>query len=166
VNGEEPPAPSVYTKHIAFNCIPHIDAFLPDGYTKEEQKMVRETRKILEDETIQVSATTVRVPVYAGHAESVNVEFASPMPAAQARGILRDAPGVVVVDDPSVPDYPTPILSAGTDETYVGRIRDDLTVPYGLNLWVVADNVRKGAATNAIQIAERAIEAGFVAPKA
>lgn len=166
VNGEEPPPPSVYKKRIAFNCIPHIDAFLPDGYTKEEQKMVRETRKILEDETIQVSATTVRVPVYAGHAESVNVEFAAPMPAARARETLRSAPGVTVIDDPSAPDYPTPVLAAGTDQTYVGRIRDDLTVAHGLNLWIVADNVRKGAATNAIQIAERAAEAGLVTPKA
>jgi len=160
------PVCKVFPHPIAFNCIPHIDAFLPDGYTKEEQKMVRETRKILEDETIQVSATTVRVPVYAGHAESVNVEFASPMPATRAREILSGAPGVIVIDDPSVPDYPTPVLAAGTDETYVGRIRDDLTVAHGLNLWVVADNVRKGAATNAVQIAERAIEAGLVTPKA
>jgi len=166
VNGQEPPAPSVYKKRIAFNCIPHIDAFLPDGSTKEEQKMVRETRKILEDETIQISATTVRVPVYCGHAESVNVEFASALPAARAREILSGAPGVVVVDDPAVPDYPTPILAAGTDETYVGRIRDDHTVAHGINLWVVADNVRKGAATNAVQIAEKAIEAGLVTPKA
>ncbi len=141
---------------IAFNVIPHIDVFLEDGYTKEERKMMDETRKIMEAD-IRVTATTVRVPVFYGHAEAVNVAFAGPMDAARAREILAEAPGVAVVDDPATHDYPMPMEAAGTDAVWVGRIRDDHSCPNGLNLWVVADNVRKGAALNAVQIAEMAI---------
>ena len=144
----------VYPHQIAFNCLPHIDVFLENGYTKEEMKMVNETKKIMEDAGIAVTATTVRVPVFYGHSESVNVEFASEITPDKARELLKKAPGVTVSDDPSKNIYPLAILAAGKDDTFVGRIRTDESVKYGLNMWVVADNIRKGAALNAVQIAE------------
>jgi len=144
----------VYPHRIAFNCFPHIDVFLENGYTKEEMKMVNETKKIMGDDSIQVTATTVRVPVFYGHSESINIETERKLTPAQAREILAKAPGVKVVDDPSRNLYPMPLDAAGQDLTLVGRIREDFTIPNGLNLWVVADNIRKGAATNAVQIAE------------
>lgn len=144
----------VYPYQIAFNVLPHIDAFLENGYTKEEMKMVNETKKIMEDNSIQVTATTVRVPVFYGHSESVNVEFERDLSPDQARKVLKKAPGVKVVDDPSKNKYPLAILAAGKDDTFVGRIRRDESIPHGLNMWIVADNIRKGAALNAVQIAE------------
>lgn len=149
-----PAEPKVYPYQIAFNCLPHIDEFLPSGYTKEEMKMVNETRKIMGDASIQVTATTVRVPVYVGHSEAVNIETERKMTANEARALLSTAPGVVLYDDPSHNIYPMPLDVAGKDDVYVGRIREDESIPNGLNLWVVADNLRKGAATNAVQIAE------------
>jgi aspartate-semialdehyde dehydrogenase len=148
------PKKKVYPHRIAFNCLPHIDVFLENGYTKEEMKMVNETRKIMGDETIQVTATTVRVPVFYGHSESVNIETARKLSVAEARELLAAAPGVKLVDDPLKHQYPMPIEAAGQDLTLVGRIREDFSIENGLNLWVVADNLRKGAATNAVQIAE------------
>ncbi len=148
------PAPKVYPYQIAFNCLPHIDEFLPSGYTKEEMKMLNETRKIMGDQTIQVTATTVRVPVYVGHSEAVNIETEKKLSANEARAILSAAPGVLVYDDPAHKIYPMPLDAAGKDEVYVGRIREDESIQNGLNLWVVADNLRKGAALNAVQIAE------------
>jgi aspartate-semialdehyde dehydrogenase len=145
---------SVYPHQIAFNCLPHIDVFLENGYTKEEMKMVNETRKIMEDDSIRVTATTVRVPVFYGHSESVNVEFEREISPDEARKILSTAPGVVVADEPAKNIYPLAIYAAGKDETFVGRIRKDESVPNALNLWVVSDNIRKGAALNAVQIAE------------
>jgi aspartate-semialdehyde dehydrogenase len=145
--------PKKFTKNIAFNVIPHIDVFMDDGSTKEEWKMAAETRKIL-DPDIAVTATCVRVPVFIGHAEAVNVEFERPITEAQARAALKSAPGVSVVDHRVDEGYVTPQESAGEDPVYVSRIRKDPTVPSGLNLWVVADNLRKGAALNAVQIAE------------
>ncbi len=150
-----PIKPQVYPKQIAFNLLPHIDEFQDNGYTKEEMKMVWETQKILNDATIMVNPTAVRVPVFFGHSEAIHLELARPMLASEARSILMKAPGVKVVDDPKRLKYPTPQEhAAGHDEVYVGRIRQDISAPNGLNLWVVADNVRKGAAINAIQIAE------------
>jgi aspartate-semialdehyde dehydrogenase len=146
--------PKVYPYQIAFNCLPHIDDFLPSGYTKEEMKMVNETRKIMGDAAIQVTATTVRVPVYVGHSEAVNIETEQKLTANEARAILSTAPGVMLYDDPEHKIYPMPLDVAGKDDVYVGRIREDESIPHGLNLWVVADNLRKGAATNAVQIAE------------
>jgi aspartate-semialdehyde dehydrogenase len=144
----------VYPHQIAFNCLPQIDVFLENGYTKEEMKMVNETKKIMEDQTIQVTATTVRVPVFYCHSESVNVEFERELTPEAARKLLAKAPGVKVVDDPKKNLYPLAIYAAGKDDTFVGRIRKDESVKYGLNLWIVADNIRKGAALNAVQIAE------------
>jgi len=144
----------VYPRQIAFNCLPHIDVFLDNGYTKEEMKMVNETRKIFGDDSIRVTATTVRVPVYYSHSEAVNIETEKPLSAVKARELLAAAPGVEVVDDVAKQVYPTAIDAAGQDLTYVGRIREDESIENGLNLWVVADNLRKGAATNAVQIAE------------
>lgn len=144
---------NVFPARIAFNVIPHIDVFMEDGYTKEERKMMDETRKILESD-VAVTATTVRVPVFYGHSESVNITFGGPMNAEKAREILASADGVCVVDDPSGEDYPMPSEAAGTDPVWVGRIRDDNSCANSLHLWVVADNVRKGAALNAVQIAE------------
>jgi len=143
-----------FPHQIAFNCIPHIDVFLESGYTKEEWKMINETRKILGEPNLPVTATTVRVPVFVSHAESVNVETAVKLSAAEAKRILREAPGVLVVDEPENNLYPTPIDAADKDATYVGRIREDESIANGLNLWVVSDNLRKGAALNAVQIAE------------
>ena len=144
----------VYPYQIAFNCLPHIDVFLDNGYTKEEMKMVNETRKIFEDNAIRVTATTVRVPVFYGHSESVNVETKKKIAVEEVKALLSKAPGVVVVDDPEMNQYPLAIQAAGRDETFVGRIREDESIEKGINLWVVADNIRKGAATNAVQIAE------------
>ncbi|MDQ6974950.1 MAG: aspartate-semialdehyde dehydrogenase [Mariprofundaceae bacterium] len=143
----------VFPARIAFNVIPHIDVFLDNGYTKEEQKMIDETRKILAAD-IAVTATTVRVPVFYGHSESINITFAAPMDAETARMLLAEAEGICVVDDPSGEDYPLPSEAAGTDAVWVGRIRNDNSFKNSLHLWVVADNVRKGAALNAVQIAE------------
>jgi aspartate-semialdehyde dehydrogenase len=142
-----------FTKQIAFNVIPHIDVFMDDGYTKEEWKMMVEVQKIL-DPDIQVNATCVRVPVFIGHSEAVNIEFEKPITAQRARAILREAPGVLVVDKHENGGYITPVECAGEDATYVSRIRKDPTVEHGLCMWVVSDNLRKGAALNAVQIAE------------
>jgi len=139
---------------IAFNLIPHIDVFLDNAYTKEEMKMVNETRKIMEDDSIAVSATAIRVPVFYAHSESVNIETEKKITADEARGLLRSAPGVTVVDDLAKNKYPMPLDSEGKDDTFVGRIREDESIANGLNLWVVSDNLRKGAALNTIQIAE------------
>jgi len=152
LNGQTPKV-DVFPARIAFNVIPHIDVFLESGYTKEEQKMIDETRKIMGAD-IAVTATTVRVPVFYGHSESVNVTFTGQMDANKARNLLADAEGVCVVDDPAGEDYPLASEAAGTDPVWVGRIRDDNSCPNSLHLWVVADNVRKGAALNAVQIAE------------
>jgi aspartate-semialdehyde dehydrogenase len=159
------PTPAKFSKQIAFNVIPHIDVFMEDGYTKEEWKMVAETKKIL-DPKIKLTATCVRVPVFVGHSEAVNIEFANPITVDEARDVLREAPGVVVVDKREPGGYTTPIESVGEYDTYVSRIREDVTVENGLVLWVVSDNLRKGAALNAIQIAEALIERGLTARKA
>jgi len=153
----DPIKPELLTKQIAFNVIPHIDVFVDGGDTKEEWKMAVETRKIL-DPDIAVSATCVRVPVFIGHAEAVNVEFDGPITEAAARQALRTAPGVIVLDHRADEGYVTPVEAAGDDAVYVSRIRRDPTVPHGLNLWVVSDNLRKGAALNAVQIAELLVE--------
>jgi aspartate-semialdehyde dehydrogenase len=139
---------------IAFNCLPQIDSFLDNGYTKEEMKMINETKKILGDDSVKVTATTVRVPVFVGHSESVNIETEKPIDPDDVRKLLMSAPGVTVLDDPKHGVYPMPIDAADHDDTFVGRIRRDDTVPNGLNMWIVADNLRKGAALNAVQIAE------------
>ncbi|HTN94114.1 MAG TPA: aspartate-semialdehyde dehydrogenase [Gallionella sp.] len=144
----------VYPKRIAFNVLPHIDVFLENGYTKEEMKMVWETRKIMEDDSIAVNPTAVRVPVFYGHSEAVHIETRKKITAADARALLEKAPGVIVLDKREPGGYPTPIDAAGNDASYVGRIREDISHPMGLNLWVVSDNVRKGAALNSVQIAE------------
>jgi aspartate-semialdehyde dehydrogenase len=144
----------IYPHRIAFNCLPHIDLFLENGYTKEEMKMVNETRKILEDQKIAITATTVRVPVFFGHSESVNIETAKPASPEMIRKALENAPGIMVMDDPSKNIYPMAIDAAGQDLTLVGRIRKDESIQNGINMWIVADNIRKGAATNAVQIAE------------
>ena len=144
----------VYPKRIAFNVLPHIDVFMENGYTKEEMKMVWETRKIMEDESIMVNPTAVRVPVFYGHSEAVHIETHKKITAAEARALLEKAPGVTVLDKREPGGYPTAIEAAGQDATFVGRIREDISHPRGLNMWVVSDNVRKGAALNSIQIAE------------
>ena len=149
--------PKVYPHQIAFNCLPHVDDFLSSGYTREEMKMVNETRKILGDQSIGISATTVRVPVFVCHAESLNVETKKKLSVAETRALLSTAPGVQLYDDPSHLVYPLQIYSAGTDAVFVGRIREDDSIPNGLNLWVVADNLRKGAALNAVQIVEELV---------
>ena len=143
-----------FPHQIAFNCIPHIDVFMEDGYTKEEWKMIHETRKILAEPSLPVTATTVRVPVFCSHSESVNVETEKKLTAAEVRALLREAPGIIVADEPENNLYPLALDATGKDATYVGRIREDPSVQNGLNLWVVADNLRKGAALNAVQIAE------------
>ncbi len=147
-----------YAHPIAGNCIPHIDVFLENGYTKEEMKMINETHKILNDDTIKVTATTVRVPVFDSHSESINIEFENPIDVDEVREVLANYPGIVVQDDPANNVYPLARNAAGTNEVYVGRIRRDFSVENGINLWCVADNIRKGAATNAIQIAEELIK--------
>jgi len=145
---------NVYPYQIAFNCLPHIDSFLDNGYTKEEMKMVNETRKIFEDQSIGVTATAVRVPVFYGHSESVNIETAEKISAAEVKKLLATAPGIKVVDEPNLSIYPLVLDCAGKFETLVGRIREDESIEKGINLWVVADNILKGAALNAVQIAE------------
>ena len=157
-------APSVYPKQIAFNVIPHIDSFMEDGSTREEWKMVAETKKML-DPKIKLTATAVRVPVFIGHSEAVNIEFESPITADEAREILREAPGCLVVDKHEDGGYVTPYESAGEDATYISRIREDSTIDNGLNMWVVSDNLRKGAALNTIQIAELLLARGLIQPK-
>ena len=148
------PVARVYPHQIAFNCLPHIDVFLENGYTKEEMKMVWETKKIMGDDSIAVTATTIRVPVFRSHSESINIETEKKVTAKEAKALLSRAPGIVVVDDPDRREYPLAIHAAGKDETFVGRIREDTSIANGLNLWVVSDNLRKGAALNAVQIAE------------
>ncbi len=152
--------PQEFTKQIAFNVIPHIDKFMDDGATKEEWKMVVETKKIL-DPDIAVFATCVRVPVFIGHAESITVEFERPVTASEARDVLRHAPGIIVQDTREDGGYVTPLECAGEDATYISRIRKDPTVPHGLGFWCVADNLRKGAALNAVQIAETLVAQGY-----
>lgn len=154
--------PMAYPYKIDLNVLPHIDVFLDNGYTKEEMKMVNETKKIFSDPDILVTATTVRIPVVGGHAESVNVEFYNDFDLDEVKDILINTPGVIVQDDPSNNIYPMPINSHGKDEVFVGRLRIDETQPKTINLWVVADNLRKGAATNAVQIAEYLIENNLV----
>lgn len=150
--------PTLFPYPIAGNAIPQISSFREDGYSKEEMKLVFETRKILGEPDLRVTATAVRIPVFNGHGEAANLEFERPLSADQAREILSRAPGVTVIDDPAQGRYPTPIHSSGKDDVFVGRIRQDPTVPHGLNLWIVSDNLRKGAALNAVQIAEKMIE--------
>ena len=154
---------SKFPHPIDLNILPHIDSFLPDGYTKEEMKMVNETRKILGDSSIAVSATTVRVPVKGGHSESVNVEFLKPFQLRDAVQLMADMPGVVIQDKPEENLYPMPLTAWEKDEVFVGRIRRDPSVENGLNLWCVSDNIRKGAATNAVQIAQLLLEKGWIA---
>jgi len=144
----------VLPHQIAFNCLPQIDSFLDNGYTKEEMKMVNETRKIFGDDSMRITATTVRVPVFISHSESVNIETEKPLSPADVKKLLSKAPGVTVADDPKKGLYPTPIEASGLDDVFVGRIRKDESVENGINMWVVADNLRKGAALNAVQIAE------------
>ena len=153
---------SKFPHPIDLNVIPHIDSFLPDGYTKEEMKMVNETWKILRDPSIAVSATTVRVPVEGGHSESVNIEFSRPYDLEEARQLMADMPGVVLQDDPAGNVYPMPLYAWNKDEVFVGRIRRDPSVENGLNLWCVSDNIRKGAATNAVQIAQVLLAGGWL----
>jgi aspartate-semialdehyde dehydrogenase len=155
------PTPEVFTKQIAFNIIPHIDRFMEDGSTREEWKMSAETKKIL-DPKIKVTATCVRVPVFVGHSEAVNIEFENPITADEAREILRESPGVLVVDNPGEDTYVTPIECVGDYATFVSRIREDSTIDNGLSMWVVSDNLRKGAALNTVQIAETVINRRLV----
>ncbi len=156
------PDPMIYPYPIDQNILPHIDSFLENGYTKEEMKMVNETKKILRDQSIEVSATTVRVPVQGGHSESINVETHKPFEVQQIRDLMAGEPGVVVQDDPANNVYPMPLYAWGKDEVFVGRIRRDFTIPNGFNFWCVSDNIRKGAATNAVQIALLLIQKGFL----
>lgn len=158
VNEQPAPAPSKFAHPIAFNCIPHIDDFLPNGYTKEEMKMVNETRKIMGDDAIDVCPTCVRVPVLYSHSESILVETEKPITVEAAREVWAKAPGLVVVDDPANRAYPLPAAAAHRDEVFVGRIRQDLSRPNALLFWCVSDNLRKGAATNAVQIAEELVK--------
>lgn len=151
-----------YKYPIDLNVIPQIDVFLDNGYTKEEMKMVNETKKIMRDDSIRVTATTVRIPVVGGHSEAVNVEFENDFDLAEVRKLLSDAPGVVLVDDPSTQQYPMPKDAHNKDEVFVGRLRRDETQPNTLNMWVVSDNLRKGAATNAVQIAEYLVKQGLI----
>jgi aspartate-semialdehyde dehydrogenase len=155
-------APSAYPHQIAFNALPFVEGFLENDYTTEEWKMVMETRKIMHDPDMPICATCVRVPVYTGHGEAVNVELTRPMTSQEARDILSAAPGVKVLDDPKENLYPLPLSSVGTDDVYVGRIRQDVSHPNGLAMWVVADNLRKGAALNAVQIAEVVVKEGIL----
>ncbi|KNZ69329.1 aspartate-semialdehyde dehydrogenase [Thermincola ferriacetica] len=150
--------PKVFPYQIAFNLIPHIDVFADMDYTKEEWKMVNETKKIMHDDSIQVTATTVRVPVYRSHSESVNIETERKITAEEAKKVLASAPGIIVLDDPREKKYPMPLFTSDRDEVFVGRIREDNSIENGLNMWVVADQLRKGAATNAVQIAELLIK--------
>jgi len=162
LQGQGPVEPGVIPKQIAFNCVPHIDTFQDNGYTREEMKMIWETRKILEDPHIRVNPTAVRVPVFFGHSEAVHIETRRKITAAEARAVLEKAPGVEVLDLREPGGYPTAATEAANRDTvYVGRIREDISSDRGLNLWIVSDNVRKGAATNSIQIAEALVRAGI-----
>ncbi len=154
--------PHVYPHQIAFNLLPEIGVFLDNGYTKEEWKLVEETKKIMHADDIAISATCVRVPVFTGHSEAIHVEFSRPMSPDEAKRILTQAPGVKLLDDPAISLYPQPWSATGTDEVFVGRIRQDNSHPCGLTMWVVADNLRKGAALNAVQIAEEAIKKDWI----
>lgn len=156
LNGQDPVI-EVYPHRIAFNCLPQIDVFLDNGYTREEMKMINETKKIFADQSIAITATCVRVPVFYGHSESVNIETEKKINAVEVRELLSRAPGVEILDFPQKQQYPMAIMAAGRDATFVGRIRDDESVNNGINMWIVADNLRKGAALNAIQIAEKLI---------
>jgi len=160
--GKKPAPPRKMPATIAFNCVPQIDVFEENGFTKEEMKMVYETRKIMGIADLPLSATAVRVPVFRSHSESVWAQFEKPLSAVQARELLQKAPGVIVVDDPANKKYPQPIDAEGKTETFVGRIREDLATPNGLVMWVVSDNLLKGAASNAVQIAETMIEKGLI----
>jgi aspartate-semialdehyde dehydrogenase len=162
VKGESTQYPMAYKYPIDLNVIPQIDVFLENGYTKEEMKMVKETCKIMRDDSIRVTATTVRIPVMGGHSESVNVEFANDFDLAELKALLQSAPGVVLVDDPATQQYPMPIDAQEKDEVFVGRLRRDESQPNSLNMWVVSDNLRKGAATNAVQIAEYLLQKGLI----
>ena len=154
--------PAVYPHKIDLNVLPHIDVFLDNGYTKEEMKMVNETKKIMMDDSIQVTATTVRIPTIGGHSESVNIEFENDFDVEEMKSILAAEEGVIVQDDPKNAIYPMPITAHGKDEVFVGRIRRDLTQPNTVNMWIVADNLRKGAATNAVQICEALVKNGLI----
>ncbi|HOP62528.1 MAG TPA: aspartate-semialdehyde dehydrogenase [Spirochaetota bacterium] len=153
---------SVYPHQIAFNALPHIDVFLENGYTKEEMKMVNETKKIMGDDSIKVTATAVRIPVIYGHSESVNIETEKKLTAADVKKLLEGKPGITVVDNPANNEYPMAVDAAGKDDVFVGRIREDESIDNGINMWVVSDNIRKGAALNTIQIAEVMIKKGLV----
>ena len=157
-NGLKGEAPKKFPHPIANNCLPQIDVFLDNGYTKEEMKMVNETRKILHNDNMRVTATTVRVPVFDSHSESINVEFEKPFEMSELMEVLKKAPGLIVKDNPAKEEYPLAIEAAGHDEVYVGRIRRDESVECGVNIWFVADNIRKGDASNAVQIAQKIIE--------
>lgn len=159
-NGEE--AKMVYPYKIDMNCLPHCDVFLENDYTKEEMKLTHETKKILGDDSVMVSATAVRVPVMGGHSESVNIEFENTPDLSVLRQILNDQPGVKVMDHPQMNQYPMPLFAQDKDEVFVGRIRADHSHPKAINMWIVADNLRKGAATNALQIAEKLVERGLL----
>ncbi len=161
MNGQEATA-EVYPYQIAFNCLPQIDVFEDNGYTKEEMKMVNETTKIMGDESIKITATTVRVPVFYGHCESVNIETKEKLSVEDCRSLLAHSPGITVMDYPEKKAYPMPFMCAGEDDVFVGRIREDETIENGLNMWIVADNIRKGAALNTIQIAETLIKMDLV----
>ncbi len=160
--GQKGAPPKKFAHPIYNNCLPHIDVFLDNGYTKEEEKMIKETRKILGRPELKVTATTVRVPVFNSHSESINVEFEKPFDLEELKSVLASAPGIVVQDDPANDVYPLAIEATGHDEVYVGRIRRDESVENGINMWVVADNIRKGAASNAVQIAEAMINKGII----
>jgi aspartate-semialdehyde dehydrogenase len=164
LNGQ-PTIPHIYPHQIAFNILPEIDVFLDNGYTKEEWKMVEETKKIMHADEVAVSATCARVPVFFGHSEAVSVEFSRPMSPDEAERILAESPGIKIMDDPTISLYPQAWAAAGTDEVYIGRIRRDASHNNGLVMWVVADNIRKGAALNAVQIAEEMIKRDWVLPK-
>jgi aspartate-semialdehyde dehydrogenase len=161
----ETTVPHVYPHQIAFNILPEIDVFLDNDYTKEEWKMVDETRKIMHAPEIAISAVCARVPVFIGHSEAIHIEFSEPMSPDEARRILAQAPGVKVLDDPAISLYPQPWSAAGTDDVYVGRIHRDVSHPNGLVMWIVADNIRKGAALNAVQIAEEMIKRDWIHPR-
>lgn len=158
LNGYKGEAPKKFIYPIAGNCLPHIDSFLPNGYTKEEIKMINETKKIMHDSSLRITATTVRVPVFYSHSESINVEFERDFDIDELRDLLSKSPGIIVQDNPEKNEYPMALYAANKDEVFVGRIRRDESIEYGINMWVVADNIRKGAATNAVQIAELLIK--------
>lgn len=154
INGYKGEAPRKFTYPIAGNCLPHIDTFLPNGYTKEEMKMINETKKIIHDQNLRITATTVRVPVLYSHSESINVEFEKNFDIEELKNLLANSPGIILQDNPGANEYPMPLFCTGKDEVFVGRVRRDESIEYGINMWVVSDNIRKGAATNAVQIAQ------------